>query len=462
MGGKEASRGFLYQAFASVLELLCQKNWDKIYIELSSANDKVDIALEENGKIIKCIQVKSTINSFSKDSIVKWMQDLIKDDVGAKEFELFLIGQCDKNAVTFINSIDKFQSHKLDDKAKASLKGFNTELIHGKKMKFTCIPYDIEILEKIVRDSLFKYVSHTNQIMSFEQISFIASATVNDQMISSTHGKGIARNIFDEELEKRILLVADKYFSKRISIGVKSFICESSGPEDIKLCLSLAEMFNDRKIKGGYNWNRDIYEKLKNFLLTNTTTKQAYQIFLYAHLSIAFAAGRILNSKSGINIFPMQKTATNGIMLWNIEPLSKRRYPDWNFSLEMYEKNEYDTALILNVTHNIYNSVIEFINEKKLPIGRIINCKLSEGGATNFSIQDGTHAAILANSIYNAIEQRTIQERRAKLHIFAAAPGGFMFFLGQTSMGFGKCVLYEYDFEHQNSCSYLQSLIFAN
>ena len=68
LGGKEASRGFLYQAFASVLEALCQKNWDKIYIELKSNDDKVDIALEENGRIIKSIQVKSTINTFSKSS----------------------------------------------------------------------------------------------------------------------------------------------------------------------------------------------------------------------------------------------------------------------------------------------------------------------------------------------------------------------------------------------------------
>ena len=33
VGGKEASRGFLYQGFASVLEALTDKdNWDKIYI----------------------------------------------------------------------------------------------------------------------------------------------------------------------------------------------------------------------------------------------------------------------------------------------------------------------------------------------------------------------------------------------------------------------------------------------
>ena len=47
MGGKEASRGFLYQGFASVLEALTDKgNWDKIYVEFPTSNDKVDIALE--------------------------------------------------------------------------------------------------------------------------------------------------------------------------------------------------------------------------------------------------------------------------------------------------------------------------------------------------------------------------------------------------------------------------------
>lgn len=89
MGGKEASRGFLYQAFASVLEAMCQENWDKIYIEFESDNNKVDIALEENGKVFKSIQVKSTINTFSKNLVVKWLQDLINDDVGANEFELY-------------------------------------------------------------------------------------------------------------------------------------------------------------------------------------------------------------------------------------------------------------------------------------------------------------------------------------------------------------------------------------
>lgn len=53
MGGKEASRGFLYQGFASVLEALTDKgNWDKIYVELPTSNDKVDIALSSKIKLL--------------------------------------------------------------------------------------------------------------------------------------------------------------------------------------------------------------------------------------------------------------------------------------------------------------------------------------------------------------------------------------------------------------------------
>ena len=79
MGGKEGSRGFLYQAFASVLESLTDNRWDKIYVEFPSSNDKVDIALEREDQIIKCIQVKSTVNFFSKPDIIKWLGDLIND-----------------------------------------------------------------------------------------------------------------------------------------------------------------------------------------------------------------------------------------------------------------------------------------------------------------------------------------------------------------------------------------------
>ncbi|BAE82482.1 SAVED domain-containing protein [Desulfitobacterium hafniense] len=463
MGGKEASRGFLYQGFASVLEALTDKSkWDKIFIEFPTSNDKVDIALEQQNKIVKCIQVKSTINTFSKADIVTWLGDLIKD-IESPEYELFLIGQCDKSANTFIKSIEKYYGKMLDKEAISSLNGFGTDLLDNKQIRFCILPFEIGVLEKIVRDSLHQYISYSNQMITFDQISFIASATVNDQMISSTNGKGINRKDFDEELEKRILLVADNYSPERISIGIKSFTRGSDKLEEsTKSCLSLIDKFNDRDINDGYDWNQDIYNNLKEFLLENTNNKQAYQLFLDTHSSIAFAAGRILDSKAGINIFPIQKTATNGTILWDVKLSSKKNYPDWDVFHERLNENQYDSALILNVTRNIYDEVIQYMDEKNLSIGRITSCTPSTNGATNFSIEDGTHATILANSVYNAVARRSIVERRATLHIFAAAPNAFMFFLGQNSIGFGKCILYEYDFEQRSSCSYSPSINFIN
>ena len=232
--------------------------------------------------------------------------------------------------------------------------------------------------------------------------------------------------------------------------------------EDTESCLSFINKFDGRNIKGEYDWNKDIYRNLEEFLLTNTSNKHAYQIFLDTHASIAFAVGRILDSKSGINVFPIQKSSTNGTVLWDVKLPSKRNYTNWDISHEKFNENQYDSALVLNVTRNIYDDVVKFIKENNLSIGRIINCTPSDVGATNFSIEDGTHATALANSVYNAIGRRSTVERRATLHIFAAAPNAFMFFLGQNSVGFGKCILYEYDFEQRNSCTYSQSISFTN
>lgn len=463
MGGKEGSRGFLYQGFASVLEALSDEgNWDKIFVEFPTSNDKVDIALEQMGQIVKCIQVKSSINLFSKSDIQKWIRDIIEDKE-SPEYELFLIGQCDQPANRFIKSIGKYYDGIIDQETKESLQGFDTNIFTNRKIKFSILPFEIHILEQIVRDSLHQYISKNDLTMSFEQIKFIASATINDQMISSTHGKGMDRKAFDEELQKRIHLVANNHSLKRISIGVKSFILGAENlEEDTESCLSFISKFDGRNIKEEYDWNKDIYTSLEEFLLTNTCNKYAYQIYLDTHASIAFAAGRILNSKSGINIFPIQKSSINGTVLWDVKHLPNRNYVNWDILYEKFNENQYDSALVLNVTRNIYDDVIKFIEEKKLSIGSIINCTPSDIGATNFSIEDGTHATALANSVYNAIGKRSIMERRATLHIFAAAPNAFMFFLGQNSVGFGKCILYEYDFEQRNSCTYSQSISFTN
>ena len=79
MGGKEGGRGYLYQGIVAVLEALERPDWDRIYVEFPTEGDKVDIALRNAGEITDAIQVKSTVNSFEKGELSKWLADIIAD-----------------------------------------------------------------------------------------------------------------------------------------------------------------------------------------------------------------------------------------------------------------------------------------------------------------------------------------------------------------------------------------------
>ena len=87
----------------------------------------------------------------------------------------------------------------------------------------------------------------------------------------------------------------------------------------------------------------------------------------------------------------------------------------------------------------------------------MITLTIGGQGPCSNAILNGTHAHYLANKVCDALVKRTTPEKRGKLHIFAAAPNGFMFFLGQQSRGFGKCILYEYDFEGVDTGTYSPS-----
>lgn len=98
MGGKEGGRGYLYQGIVAVLEALRRNDWDRIYIEFPTEGDKVDIALKSADTITDAIQVKSTVNSFSKGDISKWLKDIITD-YPCQRYCLVLIGNCAVSAV---------------------------------------------------------------------------------------------------------------------------------------------------------------------------------------------------------------------------------------------------------------------------------------------------------------------------------------------------------------------------
>lgn len=460
LGGKEGSRGYLYQGFAAVLEALIQTGWDKIYVEFPTEGDKVDIALETNGCVIKAIQVKSTLNTFSKGNLIEWINALILD-FPCKHYELFLIGQCAGSAQDFANAIKKFQNNIMDKKAVDALKGFDIASLKGASFTFKVLPFNLESLQAITRDALNCYLSETSYHLTFREISFIVDAMLTDQLLKSTQGEYTARHIFDKALEERIKLIARKNVPKRISLGIKSF---SRGVEKMSQetagMLDLSECFEKRNLRSGLSWHSDVYEPIISFLHDNTDQKRAYELTLDTHSSIAFAAGRILDTKAGVDVFPSQKTRTHGKILWDTNTADKCDYPNWIVKQIQLNFEFRDTAIILNVTHDITVEVEQYIIDQRLNIGKLIICSLGDSGASNLSVQNGTHAIKLANCVHEVLACRTILERRATLHIFASAPNALMFFLGQVSRGLGKCILYEYDFEQCDTCSYTPSFEF--
>lgn len=460
MGGKDGSRGYVYQGIAAVLESLTQTGWDRIYIEFPSKYDKVDIALAQGDNVVQAIQVKSSKNPFSQKDLRQWIQE-ISNDYFCPQYKIVLIGQCSGTALDFVNSISKFQNQEIDKKVERSLSNFDTSILERASVKIQLLPNDLDFLQVTARDSLSKYLANELPPLAHPQIDFIVKAMLTDQLLQSTQGGYTERTSFDSDLRTRIDMLSKKYEQTRKLLHIQSFSRGVAAlTKDTMSVLNLLDYFNGKSLKQGSTWNGDILPSVETFFSLSTDQKSAYKILLDTHSSIAFAAGRICDSKSGIDILPIQKTGAGGQQLWELDTFGAEAYPKLEIRHSRTSYDSTDTVLIISITHNIENDVYDFIESQNIPFGRTISCAWGDQDATSFSVKNGTHAYILAHSIYAALAGRTTVERKATLHIFASAPNAFMFFLGKLSHGFGKCKLYEYDFELKGSGSYTTSICY--
>lgn len=319
MGGREGSRGYTYQGIVAVLEAFTDISWDKIFVELATDDDKVDIALSQKNKIVRTIQVKSTDNTFSQGEVKNWIQDLAKD-YPCENYELVLIGQCAGNTLTFINATKKYQNQELDKKARLALADFDTTILDHATLNVRVLSNDVGSLLANLIVSLSKYLEE-GPPLSFVQLEFIAKAMITDQLLQTIHGSATERQQFDLELKTRINLLKKQYGAQRIPVCVQSF---SRGTERIvekatAVC-DLREFFNGRKLSPGLSWTNDVLPNVERFFEEVTEQEQAYKIYLETHTSIAFAAGRCCHSKMGIDILPMQKT-TMGPLKFGVKKL---------------------------------------------------------------------------------------------------------------------------------------------
>lgn len=260
-----------------------------------------------------------------------------------------------------------------------------------------------------------------------------------------------------EICKREHLWVGHAPVNQAVQIGVRSFYKWAENMEDeTKDMLCLLEHFDGRYIKEGSAWNDQIVKNIEEFLTHSTRESVSYHLHLDSHSSVAFFAGYCLNSKSGVDVAPVQRY--KGRHVWKPDEIYKiKDYSGWQCEETTIDETAQDIAITLGITHKTVDDVNYFIEQEGLSIKKVINCTVGDGPGGNV-IQNGTHAWILADKIATIINSRSFNDRKGRLHIFGAVPNALMFFIGQYAHAFGPCTLYEYEFEKRTPGGYMASI----
>lgn len=260
-----------------------------------------------------------------------------------------------------------------------------------------------------------------------------------------------------ERLRRRDLAPPEKHL---IPIGIRSFMRWAEHMEDETAdMLCLVRYFDGRNVRDYRLWSDTIFRDVEKFISKHSVSGKPSLLMLDTHASIAFASGYSLGSKSGADITLVQRTRS-AKEVWRTQTTTNgRNYAGWSVAEVDCHSQGHDIAVSISVTHDVDGDVRDYV-ERSLPnVRRIISCGVAPRPGPG-SLVDGNHALMLAEDLASLVKHRSRDERAATLHIFAAAPNAFMFFLGQLAKGFGQCTMYEYDFDSNQLGAYQASISF--
>ena len=238
--------------------------------------------------------------------------------------------------------------------------------------------------------------------------------------------------------------------------GVKSFEHPIDKLEE--RCFSVLDLipaFDERYIRSDADWQATLYPALRAFLLDAAKDQARLRLALDAHVTLAFAAGSILNVKSGRQVELEQRTLGRRIWAADDKP-SDPTWPTITIEEKDMASSGQDIAVAVGLTHQIAGDVQRYVEANLPAVGKQLNLNLS-GGAGASSVVCGRHADVLAEAMAARIRAAGAVYG-GMIHLFVAAPNGFTFFLGQRQPAMGRMRLYEYDFEGARDRSYSAAL----
>lgn len=252
------------------------------------------------------------------------------------------------------------------------------------------------------------------------------------------------------------LIVGSKQDGPRI-FGVKSFVHPIDPIEQrCSEIIDLLTYFQDRFIKNETAWREEIYPSLRRFLLQAAHDNERLRLVFDAHASIAFAAGSILDVKSGRDI-ELEQRGAKGREIWS----ATDRDQDTSWPKPVFDttvlRDGSDIAVAVSITHDVRKPVDELVRKELPAVGRIVHCGMP-AGPSQTSVLCGRHAFNLVEDVLREVKVARQSTPFAHLHLFIAAPNVVTFFLGQRHALLGPVTLYEYDFESSLHGGYMPSL----
>lgn len=243
-----------------------------------------------------------------------------------------------------------------------------------------------------------------------------------------------------------------------LPIAVRSFLGPAAdivgaAPENTLL---LTDDFRHRYLQDDREWQRDIRPKVEAFLREAVKKSARLRLILDAHASIAFLAGAALDLKSGVQTELVQKGRV-GIKTWRPDDGSAAKGPRFEVVDEALGGGR-EIAISISVSQPVTAQARAYVAAHLPDVGRLMSFAMSTGPGQQ-NVAGGEHAAALAEQVSNRLREVTADDPDAMVHIFAAAPNSFLFFLGQHHQAIAPCIIYEFDFDRQAHKTYQPSFV---
>lgn len=224
--------------------------------------------------------------------------------------------------------------------------------------------------------------------------------------------------------------------------------------------LALEEFFDGRRAVREDLWPSRVLPRLDRFLGEAAGLGRPLDLKLAAHASVAFAAGYYLHTKPSAPVTLVQMTGGR-VSRWTADDGGAvPAGPPWEpFEERQRDPGAEDVAVAVEISQGAAAEVESFLQTHPgAPrVGRLVVARIV-GGPGGASVTSGAHAHRLAWELHQWLKNHTGNRAGRRLHLFLAAPNGFVFFFGQLALSLGKLSLYEYDFEATAGGTYERSV----